>query len=293
MALFQLTAQAQSAQTTVRLTPNLIQLTHQSNQTVVMAVEVESVSNLNAIDLALRYDPNLVEVVDADPTMIGTQVAVGNALSNGKFFAAVNQVSDGRIEFAGTFVAGEQPFSGQGTLVEISWRAKSRGQANLSLTKAILVDSANTSITTVTQDAQLLVGTPIKLVGQVQRQGATDHSGITITSATQQVTTTADGRFSFDGLTPYVLTLTAPKYLRMVVQGEAASAELTTVDVGLITLLAGDLNQDGKIDIFDISLLGNQYNSSEVDSDLTGDGKVDIFDLSLAAANFGQPKLAQ
>lgn len=291
LLLFQASTQAQAPQPTLRLTPNPIHLTEQPNQTSVMAVEVAEVSDLHAIDVALRFDPNVVEVVDADPTQSGVQAGLGDALSSQTFFVAVNRVSAGQIEFAGTVVAGGQPFSGQGELLKVTWRAKAGGQSDLTLTKAVLVDSANTPIVAATQHGRLTVGRSITLVGQVQRQGGNDHSGITITNGLKQAQTTADGRFSLAGVTPYSLTLSAPKYLRVMVTGQASSAEPSTVDLGQITLLAGDLNQDGKIDIFDISLLGSRYNKGDSDSDLTGDGRVDIFDLSLAAANFGQPKL--
>ena len=61
-------------------------------------------------------------------------------------------------------------------------------------------------------------------------------------------------------------------------------------------LLGGDANNNGAIDIFDMSCIGGVYGASspaigdcggQGSPDITGDGRVDIYDLSVAGGNYG------
>jgi hypothetical protein len=49
----------------------------------------------------------------------------------------------------------------------------------------------------------------------------------------------------------------------------------------------GDLNGDGKVDIFDLSILLSNWGSTGGVADINKDGKVDIFDLSVLLSNWG------
>jgi hypothetical protein len=59
-------------------------------------------------------------------------------------------------------------------------------------------------------------------------------------------------------------------------------------------VLAGDLNGDGIVDIYDAIILGNAYNSTpgrptwNSNADINGDGIVDIYDAILLANNFNK-----
>lgn len=49
-----------------------------------------------------------------------------------------------------------------------------------------------------------------------------------------------------------------------------------------------DLNKDGKINIFDLVLVGNHFGESGPEGDINNDGKVDIFDLVLVGNHLGE-----
>jgi hypothetical protein len=61
-----------------------------------------------------------------------------------------------------------------------------------------------------------------------------------------------------------------------------------TGDLGVITLLGGEVTGDGVINIFDLAFIAARYNSSDPLADITADGLVDIFDLVIAAGNYEQ-----
>lgn len=50
---------------------------------------------------------------------------------------------------------------------------------------------------------------------------------------------------------------------------------------------AGDLNNDGTVNIFDISILLSDYNTADSTADCNGDGEVDILDLSVMFSHYG------
>jgi hypothetical protein len=59
-------------------------------------------------------------------------------------------------------------------------------------------------------------------------------------------------------------------------------------NLGVITLLGGEVTGDGVIDIFDLTFIAARYNSNDPLADITADGLVDIFDLVIAAGNYEQ-----
>lgn len=51
---------------------------------------------------------------------------------------------------------------------------------------------------------------------------------------------------------------------------------------------AGDLNDDGKVDIFDLSHMLSEWGSTDSNADLNHDGRVNIFDLSALLSDWGK-----
>ena len=63
-----------------------------------------------------------------------------------------------------------------------------------------------------------------------------------------------------------------------------------SINVGLL----GDVNNDCKVDIFDLAIVGLAYGSKQGDTnwnpnaDVNNDSKVDIFDLATVGLNYGR-----
>ena len=49
----------------------------------------------------------------------------------------------------------------------------------------------------------------------------------------------------------------------------------------------GDVNWDGKINLFDMSLMLDAYNTEDAACDITKDGVVNLIDYSILLANYG------
>ena len=87
----------------------------------------------------------------------------------------------------------------------------------------------------------------------------------------------------------YKLKINAPGYLRA--EKEIALNEGQTLDAGTATLLAGDLNGDDKIDPTDLISLGGAYEVTPLKlatGDWNDDGIIDLFDLTIFAENYRQ-----
>lgn len=85
----------------------------------------------------------------------------------------------------------------------------------------------------------------------------------------------------------YDVTADSPGFLAASCSGVVHEADaLTTLED--VTLLAGDIDDSGEIDITDASAMGVVFGTADEVSDLNDDGLVDVLDLILMAANFGQ-----
>jgi hypothetical protein len=255
------------------------------------SVEVVNVTDLAAVQLELVYDPNILQVVDADPGRDGVQIRVGDVFSGG--FVAQNTVDtvNGRIFFAATLLGGDN-IDGDAELIAVDWQSVAPGTSALSLEDVILVRSDSQVIQFTSQNGTVQVTASCAgVTGVLNLQGRDDHSGIVVSSAAgQQTQTQADGSFTIDS--QEVLSFSFPGYLSAEADIQSHSAQnLETGQpafLGQMTLLAGDVNNDNLIDILDLAYVAGQYDTGDALADLNGDGQVDILDLVLAAGNYGR-----
>jgi hypothetical protein len=279
-----------TAGTTIRVNPANLVIPICSAQGTA-AVEVAAVTNLLAVQLQLRYNPGQAQVIDADPGRDGVQVTAGSIFSTG--FVAQNTVdtTNGIISFAATLLGGT--INGTAELIRVNWQPVAAGSAPLTLENVILVNNTGQSIPFTAQNGQLEVSPNCAGIGGVLTlQGRTHHSGIVVAaSGGQQTQTQPDGSFTMP--TADNLKFSFPGYLsaQADVQAFLAQNQSTTgqaVNLGSLTLLAGDLNADNRIDILDLASIARVYGSEDALADLNADGTVNILDLVLAAGNYGQ-----
>lgn len=133
------------------------------------------------------------------------------------------------------------------------------------------------------------------ITGQVVYQNRPDNAGIVaklvgINDATlDEVTTGPDGAYSFADLPDgeYTVELLAPQHIPAV---ENITIDSTNASVQLNDLLhAGDIDDNGVIDMADVTLVGANFGTSVVPEishvDLNGDGWINISDLTLVGGN--------
>ncbi len=99
---------------------------------------IQDVQDLYGLEFQLAFDPNVVEVVDADPDQEGVQIWPAEWWKDG--FVAVNKVDNeiGRIDFAATLLRPALPASGTRAIAAISFAARKTGSSTLRVKSAIL-----------------------------------------------------------------------------------------------------------------------------------------------------------
>jgi YVTN family beta-propeller protein len=125
------------------------------------------------------------------------------------------------------------------------------------------------------------------IVGRVSLQGRTDHRGVMLANPDGPWTASDEsGSFDISYEGQVTLQIRYPGYLDVIAPIKANLD--TLLDMGEITLIGGDMNDDNEINILDLALVGAQFGSDTSGADLNGDGTVDILDLTLVGANFGK-----
>lgn len=98
----------------------------------------------------------------------------------------------------------------------------------------------------------------------------------------------ADGTFNLSALAGnYTAVAAAPGYLRA--QGSINLTSGNTINLKLISLLAGDIDGNDVIDQFDALTIGINYNgTTPAAADLNNDGTINVLDLEILAGNYRQ-----
>ncbi|MGC9394419.1 MAG: LysM peptidoglycan-binding domain-containing protein [Anaerolineae bacterium] len=113
-------------------------------QSIEITVQVENVANLYGAEIFITFDPNLLEVVDADPNRPGTQITTGDFLSGG--MEGANAVADGRIEYIMQQVSPNPPSNGGGALARITFKGIGSGQTDIRIDDLFLSDQGGNGI---------------------------------------------------------------------------------------------------------------------------------------------------
>ena len=145
----------QPVQATLQLVPNSIQL--DVNTTAVLDLAVTKVSGLYGVEAHLRFDPQVLEVVDADPTTEGVQLESGTFPAPD--FVALNQVDNdaGTIDYAVTQLSPREPREGSGVVAHIKVRAKRPSTTQVEIEKFILTDTSAGIIRAVGENGQVKI----------------------------------------------------------------------------------------------------------------------------------------
>lgn len=149
---------------------------------------------------------------------------------------------------------------------------------------------------TINLDDQIHGGSSV-ISGQIQIPNTTDYSGVVVTITLNgrqiEATTMEDGSFEFDRLVEgdYTVHVYSEQYVaacnNLTLDGTSAAAPLT------IEMYAGDINNDGAVDIGDFSYLSSLYGLGSTDeqydalADLNHDGIINVQDLSILGSHFG------
>lgn len=151
-------------------------------------VQLADVVDLRSIRFELRYPPDRLTVVDADPLLPGTQVQTGPFPPAASSVVTDNEVAPeaGRIVYS-VVITGPEPLSGSGVLARIQFVASDAGGAPLDWSGVELLDNAGRRLKVAASGAML------RIVEPTASPSATTAATVTPepTRATPLATTTA------------------------------------------------------------------------------------------------------
>ena len=265
---------------------------------------------VHGLEVYLRFDPTLLQVVDADgdPTN-GVQIAPEPGLFplDEQIVVQVVDNEEGTILFAVSRKGGDSvQEANDDPIATITWEAAvdcatmtEEECSEVSVEDALMSDADGYAITaTTTLPGQVCIQGAGCIMGSVNLQGSYDHSGVTIivTDAEDNIketVTDADGNFVVCGLTPgsYEVQAEMYGYLDSRASGVVVVAGETT-NIDGTKLLGGDVapqpEPDNAIGIGDITYIASRFLKDDMTADVNGDDVVNIQDLTIATANFGR-----
>ncbi len=200
-AAYNLPPSAQAAQPTSPATLKIEPGTQQVNvgAEITAEVSVQDVENLAAIDMEIRFDPALLQVVDRDSNRDGIQIVPGNFLAAD--FVVRNDVDNaaGVIRYTVTQVAPTPPASGGGILAIIYFQGIAPGASTISFRVAMLASSSAQEIPAITRSGDIVVTAP---------GGEGTATPVTAPTATPIITEPTATPTLLPGASPVVITPT-------------------------------------------------------------------------------------
>ena len=266
------------------------------NERFVVSVKAEAPAGLYGVQLSLSYDDTLLNVLT---------VSAGSAWPVSDTFVARAAASGGgtaneSIEFAATLNSAGS-LSGNVELVTILIEAVNPPSTvttditNGTTLALIFSDAEGEPLTaTAPSDLTITINRAPAVRGNVTLQSPGTGRSIAISGVGssvlgQAIQATLSGD-PFNVALPsgpgYTLTAVAACHLTAEKSGVTSPSSSHTV-----TLIAGDVNGDNRVNIQDLAAMGNRFGQGPGPipcTDLNQDGTVNILDLSRAASNFGQ-----
>ena len=127
-------------------------------EAVAAVVSVDGVSDLYGVEVHLAYDGDLLDVVDAESEVEGTQIESGSLLAIE--FVVLNQCNDAQrlIDYAASQMLPSEGVSGGGEIARITFKAVAAGSAELRLVTVVLASSEGSAIPVAIPSEAAVVG---------------------------------------------------------------------------------------------------------------------------------------
>ena len=216
---------------------------------------------------------------------------------------------DGTCQFAKTELAPDGPVSGSGTVAKMTLTPRASGSFTLNFSGDILSDRDAVPLPHSLGTLDLTVKCTAQAYGVVQLQGrATPIDAGTVTLTDLGTTPFPPVTVNFNAITgawtagPFEVqpSPTGSTYQLDAAHGLYLGNRTTTLlvpganyNTGTTKLRGGDANNNGTIEIFDLTCIGGSFGDAPVtcgttgSSDINADGTVNILDLVLPGGNYG------
>jgi len=123
-------------------------------------IRVENVVQLAGAEVHVIFDPALLEVVDADPSLEGIQIAHGDLLSPDFVVQNVADTATGTVDYAIVCIPVDKAVSGSGVLARITFHALAEGETLVNIRSTLLADMQGQPIEVETGSSVVAVSRP-------------------------------------------------------------------------------------------------------------------------------------
>lgn len=130
-----------------------------------MTVSVDAIAYIYGAQYRILFDPAILEVVDANPSLPGVQIGSSEMFPKGLFFEAGNQADNatGVIEYAATILEPGEPVAGTGVIGRVTFRAKAMGHSAIDFEgmarwPLALIDPSGYAVAADWADGEVVVG---------------------------------------------------------------------------------------------------------------------------------------
>lgn len=146
---------AAQVQTTIQVIPQTVKV--KTGRDVTVELLIDQVSDLYGAQLHLTFDPQVVEVVDADPAQEGVQIEPGTVPSPD--YVVQNKADNraGTIDYALTQLPPRDPASGAGVMARVTFRGKMVAVSEVRFDRYMLANNQGGSIEAIPQHGQIRV----------------------------------------------------------------------------------------------------------------------------------------
>jgi len=230
-------------------------------------VRSDGLANIYGTQFTVSFDASQLQVVDADTSKDGVQISTG--VCPAPDFVATNSADNaaGTVDYAATQLSPTSPCNG-GVIASIEFQCLQTPSAEpvtvpITILESIMSDPDGTSIVHDVQHGEIICRGGCPLIGQVDPQGYAEAVEVCL-DGTQCVTIGPDFSFSFvvsEG-EDHTVRADSLHYLASEVTGISCVAG-NPIDLGLVSLRAGDLNEDGTINILDLTVIGGNFGLQE------------------------------
>ena len=270
-------------------------------------LHIDDIKNFYANELIIRYDPEIIEVLDADPFSPGVQILHGDFFTPDTVIRnSVDNIS-GTIRYVTSLQDNKPGISGTGTLAQIVVRGLVSGTSPLTFEQIILSDPQSAAIEQDHEHGAIHVQPQPyipAIVGQVilPRRGADNNDGAVVCVGDNCSITDEAGFYTLNDVPlsateTITVAITHQSYLSTSYSFSGTAGVAETLPT--VTLLGGDFNQDGAIDILDANICGQAWGSTpdhdhwNARADVTDDGIVNLLDMVAIQFNWHEAAPSQ
>ena len=264
-------------------------------------IVAKNVTDLTIAELHLLFDPQRLQVMDSDSIADGIQI--NGSTFFGDIIKNTADNSKGLIQFASHLLVGTA--TANGTIATIFFKSTGNGTSSIGFNlnaannqeTKLINNHAAIPFTMATATVTASGGWNGRISGFVgilegDILSFTDQIIVTL-SDISTVTTNMSGYFSFSGIAPGTYTLTADSPGSSYATKSVILLENEQINIGTISLLAGDANNDRLINSLDLLVLRDAFGSMKgvsnwnPEADFRPDGYINAYDLLSLRHNFG------